>query len=255
MAEQALALREYPQIIELLAVLEQSGLTKEREEVSSLVEYIGSMEEKLSQMMGELQEMHGEVQAIQDKGLSARCAHLLDTAQEKVTQTGAMVSTVKTNFVRAAGNAVKTFREKGRAALAQAVRAMKIPTVLSKMKDGLHLAARSMQEAAGKVEMKREQLHEAGGHLQNAGRVLSGKSAQETAPLESDKGILAKVRNGLEGMGRTFSAMEGRAGKLAEKLRDDRQEQKTSVKTERHVLKSGQAAKKAAPVRTGQARE
>ena len=68
MAEQALALREYPQIIELLAVLEQSGLTKEREEVSSLVEYIGSMEEKLSQMMGELQEMHGEVQAIQDKG-------------------------------------------------------------------------------------------------------------------------------------------------------------------------------------------
>lgn len=51
MAEQALALREYPQIIELLAVLEQSGLTKEREEVSSLVEYIGSMEEKLSQMM------------------------------------------------------------------------------------------------------------------------------------------------------------------------------------------------------------
>lgn len=42
--------------------------------------FIGSMEEKLSQMMGELQEMHGEVQAIQDKGLSARCAHLLDTA-------------------------------------------------------------------------------------------------------------------------------------------------------------------------------
>lgn len=102
MAEQALALREYPQIVELLAVLEQSGLTKERDEVSSLVEYIDSMEEKLGQMMGELQEMHGEVQKIQDKGLYARCTRLLDTAQEKIAQTGTMVSTVKTNFVRAA---------------------------------------------------------------------------------------------------------------------------------------------------------
>lgn len=255
MAEQALALREYPQIIELLAVLEQSGLTKERDEVSSLVEYIESMEEKLSQMMGELQEMHGEVQKIQDKGLHARCTRLLDTAQEKITQTGTMVSTVKTNFVRAAGNAVKSFKEKGRAALAQAVRAMKIPTALSKMKDGFHRAAQAMQEAAGKVETKREQLYEAGEHLKNAGRVLSGKAAKESAPLENDKGILAKVRGCFEGMGRSLAAMEGRAGKLAEKLQGDRQAQKPSVKSELHVLKSEQAARKSTPARTGQVRE
>lgn len=47
---------------ELLAVLEQSGLTKERDEVSSLVEYIDSMEEKLGQLMGELQEAAGKVE-------------------------------------------------------------------------------------------------------------------------------------------------------------------------------------------------
>lgn len=255
MAEQALALREYPQIVELLAVLEQSGLTKERNEVASLVEYIDSMEEKLGQMMGELQEVHGEVQKIQDKGLYARCTRLLDTAQEKIAQTGTMVSTVKTNFVRAAGNAVRTFQEKGRSALAQAVRAMKIPAVLSKMKDGFHRAAQAMQEAAGKVETKREQLHEAGEHLKNAGRVLSGKEAKEATPMESDKGVLAKVRKCLESMERSFTAMEGHAGKLAERLQGDGQEKKSSVKTELHVLKSEQAAKKSTPARTGQARE
>lgn len=254
MAEQVLALREYPQIIELLTVLEQNGLMKERDEVSSLVEYIGSMEDKLSQMMGELQQMHGEVKQIQDKGLSARCTRLLDTAQEKVTQTGEMVSTVKNNFGRAAGNAVKTFKEKGRAALVQAVRAMKIPTVLMKMKDGLHAAARSMDEAAGKVEMKREQLHEAGAHLKNAGRALSGKPAQEATPLEHDKGILAKVRKCFEGLGRSFSAMGDRAGALEETLQKDGPEQKPSVKTELRVLKSAQAAKKSPPAVTEQVR-
>lgn len=254
MAEQALALREYPQIIELLAVLEQSGLTKERDEVSSLVEYIGSMEEKLAQMMGELQEMHGEVKQIQDKELHARCTRLLDTAQERVSQTRAMVATVKTNFVRVAGNAVKSFKEKGRAALSQAVRAMKIPAVLSKMKDGFHRAAQAMEDMACDVDTRREQLHEAGIHLQNAGRALSGKEAKEAEPLESDKGILAKVRNTLSGMGRAFSAVERRAGTLAEKMQDTRQEQKPSVKAELHVLKSEQATKKKAPVLTEQAR-
>lgn len=254
MAEQALALREYPQIIELLAVLEQNDLMKERDEVSSLVEYIGSMEDKLSQMVGELQQMHSEVKQIQDKALSARCTRLLDTAQEKVTQTGEMVSTVKNNFVRAVGNAVKTFKEKGRAALVQAVRAMKIPVVLAKMKNSLHATARSMNEAAGKVEMKREQLHEVGGHLQNAGRVLSGKPAQEAAPLENDKGILAKVRKCFESLGHSFSAMGDQAGKLEEKLQKDSPEQKPSVKTALQVLKSGQAAKKSAPAQTEQVR-
>lgn len=74
MAEQAIALREYPQLIELLAVLEQNGLTKEREEVSSLVEYIGSMEDTLAQIRSELQEMHEEVKCIQDKGFRSGAA-------------------------------------------------------------------------------------------------------------------------------------------------------------------------------------
>lgn len=254
MAEQAFALREHPQIIELMAVLEENGLTKERDEVSSLVEYIGSMEETLSQMRGELQEMHGEVKQIQDKGLQTRCSRLLDAAQEKVTQTGDMVTTVKNHFVRAAGNAVKTFKEKGRAALAQAVRAMKIPAVLSKMKSSLHAVGKFMQEAAGKVDAKREQLHEAGAHLQNAGRALSGKPAQELSALDSDKGILAKVRKSLEGLGRTFDAMGDRAGNLEETLQKDGPEQKPSVKTSLRVLKSQQAAKTSAPVQTEQVR-
>ena len=45
MAESALALREHPQIIELLSVLEQNSLSKQKEEVQALVGYIDGMEE------------------------------------------------------------------------------------------------------------------------------------------------------------------------------------------------------------------
>ena len=57
MAEPALALRDHPQIIDLISVLEQNGLQKQKEEVQALVGYIDGMEEKLSQMMDEMKEM------------------------------------------------------------------------------------------------------------------------------------------------------------------------------------------------------
>lgn len=206
MAEQALALREYPQIIELLSILEQNGLRKEKDEVQSLVIYIGDMEDKLAQMMGELREMRGEVKQIHDSGLHAKCTRLLDSVQSKIEQTKETVQTVKQNFVRAAGNAVRVFKEKGRTALLQAVNAMKITAVLVHLKNGSHIAAQSMQEAAGKVDATREQLHEVGSHLKNAGRALLGRPAKQLEKLEADKVFLPSSAISLRERKKRFSA-------------------------------------------------
>ena len=93
MAEPALTLRDHPQIIDLISVLEQSGLQKQKEEVQALVGYIDGMEEKLSQMMDEMKEMRLEVGKLHDKGIRARCSQLADTVEGKVRQTK-----VKTSF-------------------------------------------------------------------------------------------------------------------------------------------------------------
>lgn len=81
MAEPALTLRDHPQIIDLISVLEQSGLQKQKEEVQALVGYIDGMEEKLSQMMDEMKEMRLEVGKLHDKGIRARCSQLADTVE------------------------------------------------------------------------------------------------------------------------------------------------------------------------------
>ena len=114
MAEPALALRDHPQIIDLISVLEQSGLQKQKEEVQALVGYIDGMEEKLSQMMDEMKEMRLEVGKLHDKGIRARCSQLVDTVEGKVRQTKVMVSTAKENLISSAKQMVQTFREKGR---------------------------------------------------------------------------------------------------------------------------------------------
>lgn len=113
MAEPALTLRDHPQIIDLISVLEQSGLQKQKEEVQALVGYIDGMEEKLSQMMDEMKEMRLEVGKLHDKGIRARCSQLADTVEGKVRQTKVMVSTAKENLISSAKQMVQTFREKG----------------------------------------------------------------------------------------------------------------------------------------------
>lgn len=150
MAEPALTLRDHPQIIDLISVLEQSGLQKQKEEVQALVGYIDGMEEKLSQMMDEMKEMRLEVGKLHDKGIRARCSQLADTVEGKVRQTKVMVSTAKENLISSAKQMVQTFREKGRSALCHAAQALHNP--LSSFPDGTGLCPFGKKHGATRCE-------------------------------------------------------------------------------------------------------
>ena len=256
METQAISLNVHPQIIDLYEVLEKNGLHKQKEDVQSLVGYIESMEYNLSVMMNEIQEMHTEVNRLHDKGIRAQCAKIVAKAEDKIQQVGTMVSVTKDKLVESASNAVKAFKEKGKSALIQAVEGMRIPTALSKIKDGFSHAAQSMRQSAGQLDVIRGELHEVGGHMKNAGRAIFGKPAKQADKLEADKGALAKLRGFLESCGKAFSNMERGADRLMEKMHRTKEpeEQKQSVKSELRQLKTEHSERSKAPVSKEQAR-
>lgn len=246
----------HPQIIDLYAVLEQNGLLKQKEEVQSLVGYIEGMEEKLGQMMGEIQDMHTQVSRLHDQTLRAKCSQLVVKAGDKIQKAKTMVSVTKVKLIDSAGNAVKTFKEKGRSALVQAVEAMRIPAALSRLKNGFSHTAEAMRQSAGRLDTMREELHEVGGHMKNAGRALMGKSAKQAEQLASDKGILAGLRGVLESCGKAFSHMERGADSLMGKIQNGKapEGKKQSVKFELRQLKTGHTDQPKAPLPKEQAR-
>ena len=250
MAEPALTLRDHPQIIDLISVLEQSGLQKQKEEVQALVGYIDGMEEKLSQMMDEMKEMRLEVGKLHDKGIRTQCAQLVGTAEEKIRQGKAMLSTARTNFVSAAGRMLGTFQEKGRAALRHAAQALHIPSVLSRMGRGFAHSEKSMGQLAVRLDSMREELHQAGGHIKNAGLALTGKEPQESKELSADKGVLAKLRSFVLSCGKVFSEMERDMALTVERINGGR----SSVKTELQGLRSAQAGQRRQAASKEQAR-
>ena len=250
MAEPALALRDHPQIIDLISVLEQSGLQKQKEEVQALVGYIDGMEEKLSQMMDEMKEMRLEVGKLHDMGIRARCSQVLAAAEGKIHQVKSMVSTTKGNFIFSAKQMVQTFREKGHSALCHAAQALRIPSVLSRMGRGFAHAQKGMEQCSVKLDAMREELHQAGGHIKNAGLALAGKEPQESKELSADKGVLAKLRSFVLYCGKAFSEMDRDTAITIERINGGY----SSVKTELQGLKSAQAGQRRQTASKEQAR-
>ena len=240
MAELTYTLGEHPQIKELLSVLEQNNLQKQKEEVQALVGYMDSLEGKLAQMMEEMKEMRLEVGKLHDKGIRARCSQLVDTVEGKVRQTKVMVSTAKENLISSAKQMVQTFQEKGRSALCRAAQALRIPTVLSRMGRGFAHAEKGMGQLAVRLDAMREELHQAGGHIKNAGLALAGKEPQESKELSADKGVLAKLRGFVLSCGKAFSEMERDTVLTVERINGGR----SSVKTELQGLKAAQAGQR-----------
>lgn len=240
MAEPALALRDHPQIIDLISVLEQSGLQKQKEEVQALVGYIDGMEEKLSQMMDEMKEMRLGWASSTTRESAHGAPSFWGRQREKSIRSNLWFSTAKENLISSAKQIVQTFREKGRSALCHAAQALRIPSVLSRMGRGFAHAEKSMGQLAVRLDAMREELHQAGGHIKNAGLALAGKEPQESKELSADKGVLAKLRGFVLSCGKVFSEMERDTALTVERINGGR----SSVKTELQGLKSAQAGQR-----------
>lgn len=212
--EAAVALREQPEIRELFEVLEGNGLKKERQEVESLVDYLEGMESQFGEVIKELKE---------------------------VQEIGGQIALVKTNLVRSAKNAVQEFKEKGVGALRKAVSAMKIPTVLSALKESLHSGMESMERNAAKIGIVGGELNKAAQHTKNAGRALIGRRTKEPTEPKGDKGVLAKIQKAFLSFGRSFAAMEKAAGNAQKRMEQfcRGEDKKPSVKAELRQIKRG----------------
>ena len=62
----------------------------------------------------------------------------------------------------------------------------------------------SMNRQADKMEVLNGELHAAGGHIKNVGRIFRGKEQKKVEPQATDRGITAKIR-------KSFLTISGRA--------------------------------------------
>ena len=232
-------LMEQPEIVELFRVLERNGLQKEQKEVEFLVQYLDGMEVQFAQVLEELREVKEQLSQIQDGGMKASVQRITEQAQGKVQEVGGQLNRVRKNLIQSAGNALQTFQEKGKDALRKFVSAMKIPSALARIQEGLHGTVESMNRQADKMKVLSGELHAAGGHIKNAGRIFRGKEQEKVEIQATDKGITAKIQKSFLALSGRLSSMEQTTGNLRRRLERfvQKEEKKPSVKGELKRLK------------------
>lgn len=89
---------------------------------------------------------------------------------------------------------------------------MKIPNVLSLLKEKMHRGMENVNKNAEKIGIIASKLHQAKEHKKNAHRVLFGRRVKEPMEKNTDQGILTKIQKVILSCAKIFSAM----GKAAE---------------------------------------
>ena len=90
-------------------------------------------------------------------------------------------------------NAVVVFRERGKDALRKVVSAMKIPNTFMLMEKVLHGAAEDMTYRVAQMAALNKELHVAGSHTKNIGRILTGKEVKAVGEHMPEQGLIYKI--------------------------------------------------------------
>ena len=115
-------LREQGSIRALLELLEQQGMEQEKRDVLCMADYIDSMEMQLGTVLKELGEVKKQLGVMQESKVKLFAVNTIQKAEHQVKTLRFQVGEWKRKFVERAEQAVVDFKEKGKDALACAVK-------------------------------------------------------------------------------------------------------------------------------------
>lgn len=252
------SLREQGSIRVLLELLEQQGMEQEKRDVIRMADYIDSMEMQLGTVLKELEEVKKQLGVMQESKVKLFAVNTIQKAEHQVKTLRFQVGEWKRKFVERAEQAVVDFKEKGKDALACAVKGMHLTQGLQKIQSSLHTVMLSMDQKIDRLGSMAEELHVAKGHLKNAFLEMNGKDTAKITERNPEQGMIFQTQKVLFQSMRSIHRLEQKTEQLkqqAEKL-EVRGGKQGSVKNtllelkqEQHCPKLGKEEKQKAAVR------
>ena len=251
-------LREQGSIRALLELLEQQGMEQEKGDVLRMADYIDSMEMQLGTVLKELGEVKKQLGVMQESKVKLFAVNTIQKTEHQVQTLRFQVGEWKRKFVGRAEQAVMDFKEKGKDALACAVKGMHLTQGLQKIQSSLHTVMLSMDQKIDRLGSMAEELHVAKEHLRNAFLEAGGKEVRKLTERNSEQGIIFQTQKVLFQSMRSIHQLEQKTERLkqqAEKL-EAREGKQLSVRNtlqelrqEQHHLKLGKEEKQKSAVR------
>jgi cob(I)alamin adenosyltransferase len=242
----------------LLELLEQQGMEQEKGDVLRMADYIDSMETQLGTVLKELGEVKNQLSVMQESKTKRFAVNTIQKVEHQVETLRSQVGEWKRKFVERAEQAVFDLKEKGKDALACAVKGMHLTQGLQKIQSSLHTVMLSMDQKIDRLGSMAEELHVAKGHLRNAFLEAGGKEVRKLTERNPEQGILFQTQKVLFQSMRSIHKQEQKTERLQQQIGklEERQGKQVSLKDtlqelrqEQHPLKPGKEEKQKSAVR------
>ena len=252
-AAQAAPIAENEHVWELLSVLESNNMPGAKD-LLAVVGQVGAMEKHLADMVKELATLRQELAEAQRQNHPVKTAlqNAVKTLEANIAALRERLDTIKQNVIDGCKNALEAFHEKGLSALRNLADFFKLRPGLEAMRDNLDKSIKLDERTIAQIEAVSVKYHEAGRHLQNAGRAIVGKELiQEAKPVgKIAKTFTAAIRADRACCNAMRQCVDKAIGAVA---RLEKAERKPPImETIKKLDKEIQQAQKDAPVRDRQ---
>ena len=222
-------LREQGSIRALLELLEQQGMEQEKRDVLCMADYIDSMEMQLGTVLKELGEVKKQLGVMQESKVKLFAVNTIQKAEHQVKTLRFQVGEWKRKFVERAEQAVVDFKEKGKDALACAVKGMHLTQGLQKIQSSLHTVMLSMDQKIDRLGSMAEELHVAKGHLKNAFLEMNGKDTAKITERNPEQGIIFQTQKVLFQSMRSIHRLEQKTERLQQQIETGRKTRENDI--------------------------
>ena len=211
-------LMEQEQLEELLRILDEKGMTEEKEQVSGLAQYLDAMDTQLGAVLKELGDVKEQLGVIQDQGIKAAAVRVVAKVEGKVQEAREQIHVLKEKFMEGVQKTVKNFREKGVLTLAKMIDFLGLQKGIQTVHNQLSQSVLSMDRGIDRLGSMADELHAAKTHIGNIGRELAGKESVKTPGRDMERGSVFQIQKGLYHVMGVTAGMKDRTEKMLSKM-------------------------------------
>lgn len=208
---------------QFMELLNQQNMAEQSQDFMEVFRYVAGMQLQLTAMVDELQGVREQLSQLQEHQPKSVTENLIDKVahlQEKITNLSERLSAVKDHLVETAEQAVKAFKEKGKAEMCKVFQKgiSGVKSMLFDYRERLVDVMTDYEKTANQIDSIGDELKQIGNSVSNVGRLLAGKGTKEVSDEKPGVGLTRvinkPVKKAVENLRKKIDA----ADKIFEKL-------------------------------------
>ncbi len=202
---------ENEHVQELLTILRENNAPS-TQDFLAVINQIGTMERQLDAAVQELAAMRRELNVAWEQAHPVKTAlqNAVKTLDKNTVTLRERLDAVKRNVIEGCKNAVSAFREKGVSTLDNITRFFKVRPILESMRGSINRSISLEDRMISTIEAVSTEYHQAGKHLRNMARAMTGQDAVHDvkpvsklakameAPLKANRACFAAMKKSVE---------------------------------------------------------